>query len=50
MRLDDTTHGESVLRSENDTHVIVESDTDDTTVDATVPKLSVNPNFRTGHE
>jgi hypothetical protein len=33
-------HAEPVRRSENDTHPIVESDT----VDATVPKRSVDPN------
>jgi hypothetical protein len=50
LELDDAAHSEPVLRSENGTHVIVEADTDDTPVDATVPKRSVNPNCRTGHE
>ena len=40
LGLDDAAHSEPVRRSENDTHAIAESDTDD----ATVPKRSVNPN------
>ena len=52
LGLEEASHAEPVRRSENDTHPTVESDTDDATVDATVPKRSVNPNcdkaFRSG--
>ena len=52
LGLEETAHVEPVRRSENDNHPIVESDTDDAIVDATVPKRSVNPNcdkaFRSG--
>ena len=44
LGLDEAVDSEPVLRSENDTHAIVESDTDDATVDAIVPTRSVNPN------
>jgi hypothetical protein len=37
-------YAEPVRRSENDTHPIVDCDTVDATVDATMPKRSVNPN------
>ena len=42
MGLEEAAHAEPVRRAENDTHPIVESDKDDATVDATVPKRSVN--------
>ena len=44
LALDEAAQAEPVRRSEHDTHPIVESDTDDATVDAPVPKRSVNPN------
>ena len=44
LGLDEVAHAEPVHRSGNDAHPIVESDTVDATVDATVPKRSVNPN------
>jgi hypothetical protein len=44
LGLEEAAHAEPVRRAENDTHPIVESDKDDATVDATVPKRSVNPN------
>ena len=37
LGLEEASHAEPVRRSENDTHPTVESDTDDATVDATVP-------------
>jgi hypothetical protein len=43
LRLDVAAHAGPVCRSENDTHLIVKSDTVDATVDAPVPKRSVNP-------
>jgi hypothetical protein len=50
MGLDEAAHSVPVRRSENDTHAIVESDTDDATVDATVPKRTTSwffNNFKT---
>ena len=44
MGLEEAAHAEPVRRSENDTHPIVESDTDDAPVGGTVPIRSVNPN------
>ena len=45
MGLDEAAHAEPVRRSENDTqHPIVESDTVDATVNATVPRRSGDPN------
>jgi hypothetical protein len=41
--LNEVAHYQSVCRSENDAHPIVESDTVDAIVDATVPKRNVNP-------
>ena len=43
LGLEEAAHAEPVRRSENDTHPIVESDTVDATVDATVPKRIVDP-------
>jgi len=42
LGLHEEAHAEPVRRSENDTHHIVECDTVDATVDAAVPKRSVN--------
>ncbi len=44
MGLDEVAHAEPVHRSENDTHPIVESDTVDPTVNATVPRRSGDHN------
>ena len=44
MGLDEAAHAEPVRRSENDTPPIVESDTVDGNVDATLSKRNVNPN------
>ena len=47
LGLEEVAHAENtepVRRSENDTRPIVESDTVDATVEATVPIRSVNPN------
>ena len=44
LRLDEAAQAEPARRSESDTHPIVESDTVDATVDATVSRRSVDPN------
>ena len=44
LGLHEEAHAEPVRRSENDTHPNVECDTVHATVDAAVPKRSVNPN------
>ena len=44
LGLQEEVHTEPVRRSENDTHPIVESDTDDAPVDTTVSRRSVKPN------
>ena len=43
LGLDEAAHAEPVYRSENNTHPIVESDTVDATVDATVTRRSWTP-------
>ena len=44
LGLDEAAHAEPVRRSEIDTHPIVESNTVDATVNATVPRRSGDPN------